>query len=408
MRVLQVNKYFYIRGGAERVFFDTIKGLRERGHSVSEFSMDDPRNFESKFSSYFMSQLCELRMAMPLIMQWKVFWHLFYSHEVVKKLTMLVQAEEPEVAHLHNVYHHLSAAVFGTLKRSRVPIVLTLHDVFPLCPNHSLLNGETLGENLFKNKLYNCVRYKCIDGRFLPSLAGTLEAYYYRLRGIWKMVSLYICPSEFMKNKMVEYGFPAEKMRVVRNPFELAPTHAPLGNKIVYLGRVHFEKGIKVFMKALPELRNYPVVVAGSGPEERWVQNYIRENNLTNVERRGWVGGEAWQAVMNEARVIVVPSIFFENCSISILEALSNGRLVVASDRGGNPELVIDGKTGFLAKPEDPADLARVIKKAMELSPEQVNVITAAGRELVAKNHNPELYFKELLAIYHEAHDKHQ
>ena len=155
-------------------------------------------------------------------------------------------------------------------------------------------------------------------------------------------------------------------------------------------------------MEAANTLRDYGITIAGAGPEAAWVKEYVRHNTLANVEQLGWVGGEEWQAVLESARVVVVPSIFYENCSLSILEALSYGRIVVATNRGGNPELVIDGVTGFLARPEDSADLARVIKKAMALSPEEAAEMGDQARQLVLKNHRLDDYLDKLEQVYRE------
>lgn len=380
--------------------FDTINGLRERGYEVSEFSMSGPNNLPSEYSKYFISELPELKSEMTLARKWKIFKHLFSSNEVETKLDQLITDARPEIAHIHNAYHHLSASTFLTLKKRSIPIVLTLHDVFPLCPNHSLLHGENLAEDLFKDKIYNCARYRCVDNKFLPSVAGTLEAYYYRLRGIWENIDAFICPSEFMKQKMIEYGFPVEKMKVVKNPFKRTPEYPPLGNKIVYLGRLHAEKGIKIFMDAAKALPEYQITIAGSGPEEKWVDGVISSYKLKHIQRLPWVNGEAWKQVMNEAKIVVVPSIFLENCSLAILEALNYGRIVVATKRGGNPEMIIDGETGYLCKPEDSADLARVLRKAMGTPPDKAESMILAARDLIKRNHNPDQYFEKLSDIY--------
>lgn len=402
MRILQIEKFFYNRGGSSRVFFDTINGLRKAGHEVAEFSMQDTRNLPSKYEKYFAPSLPELKSSLGLFEQWQVFKRLFKSREIERNLSSLIADFRPDVAHIHNAYHHLSASTFITLKEHKVPTVLTLHDVFPLCPNHSLLIGETLAEKKLKNNLWNCLRYRCVDGKFLPSFAGVAEAFYYKQKKIWDNIDLFICPSHFMADKMVEYGYPKKKMRVIKNPFPVNHNPLPLGNKVVFMGRLHYEKGIKIFVRAAEKLRDLHLVVAGTGPDEKWVNNFLKEKMLNNVDRVGWVSGEKWQEIMEEARVVVVPSVFLENCSVSILEALSYGRIVVASDRGGNPELVIDGKTGFLCKPEDPDDLARVIRKAMELSNDEAAKITSAGRQLVKNNHDPSNYFSALLSVYKE------
>ncbi len=403
MRILQANKFFYRRGGAEVVFFDTIKGLRERGHEVSEFSMQHPQNVPSDFSSFFASQMPELLATRDFSSYWSIFKRLFCSKEIEQKLKALVLAAEPEVAHLHNIYHHLSASTFLTMRRLKIPMVLTVHDVFPLCPNHSFLYKGKLREDLFKNKLYNCTRYRCVDNRFAPSLAGTLEAYYYRYSGIWESIHYYICPSQFMADKLVEYGFPAAKMRVIPNPFPLVASAPPLGTEIVFLGRLHEEKGIRLFLEAARELRGYSVTVAGEGPDKKWAEQYCQQFGMNYVRFAGNVDGSSWQQVMQRAKVVVVPSIFYENCSLTVLEALSHGRLVVGVKRGGTPELVINGQTGFLAAAENAGDLARVIKQAMSLSTTEATKITAAARELVARNHNEEQYFTKLETVYREA-----
>ncbi len=402
MRILQANKFFYRRGGAEVVFFDTINGLRKRGHDVAEFSMESAQNVPSDYARYFAEPVAELLADKDWGSALKIFKRLFYSKDVEQKLKALILATEPEVAHLHNIYHHLSASTFLTLRKQKVPMVMTVHDVFPLCPNHSFLYQGQLREDLFKKKLYNCTRYRCIDGRFGPSLAGTLEAYYYRYRGVWEAISLFICPSQFMADKLVEYGFPGAKMRVLPNPFPLVTNPPVLGSSVVYLGRTYYEKGVRVFMEAVRELRDFPVIVAGSGPEDKWIEHYIRQYGLNQVERQQWVEGEAWQQVMARARVVVLPSIVYENCSLTVLEALSYGRIVVGVKLGGTPELIINGKTGWLAEAANPSDLARVIKQAMSMAPAEAERMTQAGRELVKANHDLDIYLEKLEGIYRE------
>lgn len=407
MNILQANKFYYPRGGAETVLFETIDGLKKRNHHVVEFSMHHPRNKPSLYSDYFISQIPELLGPHSPAIAWKTFVRLFYSGEVVKKLTTLINNEAIQVAHLHNIYHHLSASTFTVLRKHKIPTVLTLHDVFPLCPNHSLLRGETIDEAAYKGKTYNCLRYRCIDNKFLPSLAGTLEAYFYRIRRIWDTIDVFICPSQFMKDKMIEWGFPAHKLRVVHNPFPVlpnAPTTLPLGEKVLYLGRIHYEKGIKLLLQAAKMLPSTPFLIVGTGPDEQWVDTFIQQNNLTNVERKSFVqhGTEGYFDVLKQAKVMVTPSLFYENCSMTILETMFYKRIPVAVNRGGSPEMVLEGVTGFLAKPEDPRDLARAIARATDTSQGEAERLTTAGHALVQEQYAPKDYIDGVEALYHE------
>lgn len=401
MKILQINKFFYRRGGVEVVLFDTIAGLRERGYDVVEFSMQHPKNFPSQYSKYFASEIPELLEITGLKEKWQVFKRFFTSSEIEQKLSALIEKEKPDVAHIHGAYHHLSASTFTTLFKYKIPTLLTLHDFFPLSPSRNFLIKDHLDEKAYQ-QVFGCVRNKCINDKFLPSLAGEIEACYYKLQGIWKKIDRFICPSEFMRTKMLEYGFAPEKLTLIRNPFTSQIKQYPLGTKIVFLGRIHAEKGIKLFMEACKNWRYLPIIVAGTGPEDAWVDNFIKENSLTNIERYGWVTGEAWQNIMKEAKVIVLPSIFYENCPIAILEAMSYGRIVVASNRGGNPEMIKDGVTGFLAEPENAQDLAQVVRKAINLSPTEVDNMVQEAKKLIEKNYQIKDYLDGLEEVYKE------
>ena len=244
----------------------------------------------------------------------KAFKHRFFSGEVDRRLSALVADFRPDLAHIHNAYGQASASVFLTLNQLRVPIVLTLHDPFPLCPNP----------------------------------VEKLEEYYYGLR-IWKHIRLFICPSEFMAKKMVEAGFPKEKMRVIRNPFPLPAHCPPPGTEVVYLEKSHDKKDL------------------------------------------------------NKAKVVVVPANCHENCSFDILEAQSQGRIVVAPRGGGHLEFIIDGESGFLYRADEPESLAATVQKALSLTDEKASKIIERSRQLVLRDHNLDQYFRLLREVYEEA-----
>lgn len=401
MRILQAHKYFYNRAGAENVFLDTIKGLQQRKHEVSEISVVNDKNKVSEFSNYFIKTEPELTASkIGLGTSLKLFKHFIGSKEVETKLKALVLANEPQVAHLHNVVHQMSASIFKTLKKLQIPIVLTVHDVQPMCPNHRMIVDHRICEKCWQHKYYNCFRYKCIDNSRAKSTAGALEAYYYYLRGIWNMVDVFVCPSQFMKNKLIDWGFDKKKIVVIRNFYRSPSTHPPLGEKIVYLNRLHEEKGIRVFLEAARNLRDYKIIVAGEGPDDKWVDQQIQQYSLTHVQKVGRVDGEKWQEVMKQAKVLVVPSLFYENCSMSVLEAMAYGRLVVAADRGGNSELIVNNETGFLAEPGDSDSFVTFIKEAMNLGENDAEMIINNSRRWVIDEHNIDNYFDKLEEVY--------
>jgi len=401
MRILQANKFFYNSGGADKVFFETISGLKKRGHEVIEFSMQSKKNLPSKYSNYFVSEIpARLGGSFGLVDSLKIAKRFFYSGEVKQKLSKLIHDTKPEVAHLHNVYHHLSAGIFTTLFKHNIPTVLTLHDYFPLCPNHNFAYKDTFNKEKYKKNLYSCIQNKCINNKLAPSIIGTFEAYFYRLKHIWKKIDYFICPSEFMKQTMIEFGFEEKRLKIINNFVSFKENIPPHGNKIVYLGRLDYEKGITFFMEAIKNISEFEVLVIGEGKEEKWVDEYIKKNKLTHVNRRKWVEGKEWEKVISEAKTMVFPSIFYENCSLGILEAMNYGRIVIASDRGGNKEIIKDVKTGFLVPPENSKILEATIKKAMTIDNAKIEQMQEATRKSIKNNFSEEEYFLRLQNLY--------
>ena len=405
MRILQINKFFYRRGGAETIFFDTINGQRARGHEVAEFSTRDCRNLPSDYAHYFVENIGEFPLGRGFMPSLSNFFKFFKNDETEKNLSALILAIEPDVAHLHNTYHNLPAVFFKVLKKHKVPIVMTVHDVWPLCPKRRLrrvLNSK-LCVACRHAHLFNCACYRHRGESAGANVAGMIEPYYYRFKGIWKLVDHFICPSQFIFDQLLKFGFPKDKLFLLHNPVNLPTEPFSLGNKIVYLGRFHVDKGIKILLQSLPWLRQYEAIVAGSGPEDAFVSNFIQQYSLTNVKKIGWVDRSRWAELMNQAKVVVVPSLVYQSSSLAILEALGYGRLVVAANRGGVPELIKDGQTGFLVKPDDSEALASALKVAMGTDETTASNITRAGRALIEKDHNPEIYFTRLEEIYQQA-----
>lgn len=399
MKILQANKFYYHRGGAEKVFFDTIALLRGKGDEVEEFSMQHLQNIPSEYSKYFISEV-DLNDNKNRL---KKFLHLFNSSEVEEKINLLIKEKgKPDVAHLHNVYHQLSATIFKKLKRAKIPTVLTVHDVQVMCPNHRMIRNNKLCERCHKHKYYQCVLGRCVENSLSKSIVASMEAYYYFLKNIYQNVDIFITPSQFFKDKMISWGYPEYKIKLARNPYLPQRRIVPLGNKILYLGRLHVEKGIKTFMESLLHLRDYPIVIAGNGPEEKWVEEFVKKHDLKNVELVGWVADDKWAEMIKQAKVVVVPSMFYENCSISILEAMGHGRLVVATDRGGNSELIINKRTGFLVEPENAMALSIGIKQAFKTDEKESAQIIQNAIELLQQNHNPQKYVERLKQIYQE------
>lgn len=219
-----------------------------------------------------------------------------------------------------------------------------------------------------------------------------------------KTVRLFLCPSHFLQEKMEDWGEPPSKLRYVPNPVAV-PTETAHGGGgyLFYAGRLSVEKGLLSFLEAARQLPELPIKIAGRGPEEENLRAYVREQGMAQVEFLGFLQADQLLALRQRAEALVMPVIWYENSSLSILEAMAQGLPVLATRIGGNPELVKDGVNGFLAKSQDKEDWVRIMRRFLALAPDARRAMGMAGRERVIEKHRWETHLAHLTTCYHEA-----
>ena len=122
MRILQVNKFNYLRGGAEKYFLDMTEKLRSDGHEVAVFSMHHPKNLPSTYEKYFVSRISfnEAKLRDKILAPGRI----IYSLEARRKFKKLVKDFKPEIIHLHNIYHQISPSILSIAKKFNIPVVM--------------------------------------------------------------------------------------------------------------------------------------------------------------------------------------------------------------------------------------------------------------------------------------------
>jgi len=137
MKILMVNKFFYIKGGSETYYFSLKKLLEKNGHEIIDFSMKDKKNFKSKYCNFFVDGI-DYNKEQSLFSKIKVGLKIIYSFEAKRKLEKLIKETKPDIAHLHIFQHQLSSSILDVLKRYNIPIVYTAHDLKMICPNYKM------------------------------------------------------------------------------------------------------------------------------------------------------------------------------------------------------------------------------------------------------------------------------
>lgn len=395
MKILQANKFFHQRGGAERVLFQERDLLKAVGVEVIDFSMHSPENMESDQSGYFISHR-DYRAPHSLAAKLSLAGSFIHSREAVRNLKALVRAEKPDLAHLHNIYHHLTPSIIPALKDLGVPVVLTLHDFKLVCPAYVMLTaGGKICEKCADGSFCKPLTANCQGSRFKGALLAA-EAYFHRLKKSYDGVDLFIAPSRFMA-EMAARRVPAEKIAFLANGIEVDRLQATGEDHgyALYLGRLSREKGVGTLCKA-QKLSRTPLKIVGTGPEEDALRS-----TYNRPEFLGYKSGNELFSLILRAGFVVVPSEWYENCPMVILEAMALGKPVLATRLGGIPDLVEDGVNGYLFEPGNAEELAGRMQE-LSADPELRSYMGDSARNRAEHRYSLAGHGRGLLDLYRQ------
>jgi glycosyltransferase involved in cell wall biosynthesis len=401
MRVLQANKFFFAKGGAERYFLDLLDLLPARGHAVAPFSMRHPSNASSPFSEYFVGGVdygASGGGAQALAAARRT----IYNRETARRVRALVRAFRPDVAHLHNVHHQLSGALFEALAAEGVPIVQTLHDFQWVCPVYTFLSHGEICERCAYGRVFPAVHRRCHGGSLARSMVAALELKVGERRGWLGMVSRFLAPSAFLRTKVVEHGLPAAKVATLGYCLRL-DAYRPGGERgdhALYAGRLSHEKGVATLLEAAARVPGLRLRVAGGGPASAELERRAEAIAPGRVRFLGHLEPDRLHEELGAAAFVVVPSEWYENQPFAVLEAFAMATPVVGAAIGGIPELVSDGATGTLFTSGSVDSLADALS-AMRARSDR-DALGANARRWVEERFDPERHLDALLAVYAE------
>ena len=398
MKVLLVNKFHYMKGGSERYYFTLAEVLNAHGHEVVFFAMQDEKNIPCEQEKYFVSNSSVgggIKSKLNMVL------HIAYSKEAYKKMKALLADEKPDLVILNLVHKQITLSIIDAIKKynPKLPVFWTMHDLIAVCPSYTMLDGNgNICEKCLNGDFSNCVKNSCIKGSKLMSMLSEYEANYIRKKGWYDKVDLYICPSEFYKNKLQQAKFTTSKIICLRNPLPLN-TQYSLNDKdegyALYLGRLSKEKGVKTLIDQAVKA-GVNLKILGTGPIEGELKDYAKD--FKNVEFKGFQQGEALTNYIKNARCVVLPSEWYENGPYSAMEAMALGKPLIVSDNGGLPELVEDGVNGYIYVDKD--KLADKVKDMFALSQGGYTAMCSASLERAKNSFNADDYIEQLMAQY--------
>lgn len=400
MKVLLVNKYHYLRGGAERAYFDMAKMLEEAGHEVAFFSMHHMENEETPYSRYFVENAEYHDKKLSLGKKLLLAGRLVYSLEAKRKMRAILRDFQPDIVHVHNVYHQLSPSIFSPVKKAGIPLVMTLHDYKLVSPNYSLFVRGKIWE---ETGGWRCILDRAVHDSFLRSTLCAIETWTHRALGLYAQVDLFFSPSLFLKEKYYELGFRGE-IRYLPNAL-LSKVALPVAverdpNLFLFFGRLSSEKGVDQLLRAWPSVRSpYRLKIVGEGPEKEALMKLAQELGIRErIEFAGALYGIHLERAKAEAEAVILPSRWYENMPYALLESLQAGSVVIASRLGGMAERIQHGVNGFLFDPENTEELAWLMNDLVKLDLEKTR---EAARESV-DDMAPAYVLAELVSAYEE------
>jgi glycosyltransferase involved in cell wall biosynthesis len=384
MRVLIVHGAYQQFGGEDSVVRAERELLERHGDEVMLYSRhnDETKSFNSFQKVAFFPQTV-------------------YSWKSSGEISDVVHSFKPDVAFVHNVYPLLSPSVYHKLHSLGVPAVQVLHNFRPFCPNGFYYTQGQICEACRGGNYLNAIRKKCYKDSYIFSGLYALTLGSNRLAGMIDKVSGFICLTEFFKIKMQEAGVPDSKL-FVRPNFVYAPPlsgASDAGKYAMYMGRLSPEKGCWTLIHAFEQLPQIPLKILGTGPLEQELKDYVTEKAIGNIQVLGFKSGdEKWQLLRN-ALCLVVPSEWYENFPVTVLEAFMAAKPVVAARMGGLPFIVEDGKAGLLFDSGNVEQLAKQIQRLAE-DPAGAVRMGARGRSLSETKYGPEQGYSNLMNIF--------
>jgi glycosyltransferase involved in cell wall biosynthesis len=398
MKILFCNKYNYRFSGTEVYLFELMELLRSHGHEVALFSMADPRGEATPYDRHFVPHI-NFKQPAGLFRKAQRASHAIYSRVARQRLRVLLSEFRPDVAHLRNIYHHLSPSILWELKAHNIPVIYHLNDFKLLCPSYNLVSRGKTCEACAGRAFWHALQPTCYPGLGVR-LTLTSEAYVHDWLGTYrKCVDFFLAPSEFVRDKFVEYGWRASKFEVLPHFQKVHDIVSAPGNTILYFGRLSAEKGVADLLRAMQKVPQMELIIAGDGPQRRELEGLADSLGLSSVRFLGHVDPEQRDSLISQSLFTVLPSHAYETLGKTILESYALGRPVVASDMGSRREFVEDGQTGLLYQAGNVDQLSSVLR-LLASRPQLAEKMGRAGWDRVCQHHSPEGHYEKLLTFY--------
>jgi glycosyltransferase involved in cell wall biosynthesis len=398
LRVLQLtDMYRPLIGGIERHVESLARELVARGHRVSVATMyngDAPR-FEVE-DGVRVHRLAAWSRRLGVYRDVRRPFHPpFPDPGVATALRRVIAEERPDVIHAHSWMIH---SLLPQRRRAGPKVVLSLHDFSSVCPKTTYVHRGELCAGPAYAKCVRCAREQYGAGKSFAVTTGL------RLTsGLTRRIDRCIAVSSAVAAPAVEHagGCPVEVIPVFYADAPAVdplprPPFLPRGEPLIFVGVLSRHKGVDVLTKAYAALRDAPPLVM-LGPERRDTPRSFPAGVVVVRD----VPHEQVMAAWACCSIAIVPSVWPEPFGTVAIEAMAAGRPVVASAVGGLREIVVQGETGVLVPPGDPAALAAALRELIA-DPARRARMGQAARRRARENYSAAAVVPRIEAVYRD------
>ncbi|WP_094570089.1 glycosyltransferase family 4 protein [Mucilaginibacter xinganensis] len=409
MNILVVNWAWYPTGGDWTYVENVVNIYQQKGHHVIPFSMKDERNFPTPYSDYFIENIDYKKVNKRSISAGvKVVMKSIYSFEAQENLERLLADVKIDFAHINVIHHYITPTILKILKKRNIPIIWTLHEYTPICPDSIFVSHGQICERCFGGAFYNCITHSCKKGSYLASTVAALENYVHKYLNYYAYVDHFVCPSVFQYEKYKQFNFFNDKLVQIYHGYDYAEiekakqlTVQNPEKYIVFVGRLEKIKGAHTLLKAMQSLPEVSLKIIGDGTQEDELKAYKETHQLTNVTFLGKKTKQETLQVINGAVFLICPSECYEVLGFTVVEAMALGKPVIGAAIGGIPEMVIDNYTGLLFTPGNVEQLSEKIKWLIQ-NPDVAAKMSINAQIHINKLINNETHFKSLQTLIPE------
>lgn len=342
MKILIIHNYYKNRGGEDTVFENESKALKEKGYEVIRYIRhnDELQDYSALKKLFF-----------PLL--------IIKNNKAIKDLKKIIKNNDIDIAHVHNVFPLISPYVYHLLRKHNIKIVQTLHNYRFLCPNGVFYTKKKNCQLCMNGNFFHCIINKCYKNSYIYSF---LYAYVIKMyQKIFKNeIDMLIPLTKFSKNIFLKAGYNKEKLSIKDNAYyNKEIKRAPSQGYFLFLGRLSPEKGIEFLLESFKKMPQYKLVVAGIGKK---LDKLKKQYDMPNIEFKGFIDGAKKVDLIIHAEALLVPSVWYENYPITIIEAFCYGIPVIGSRIGGIPYIISDSQNGLLFEKNNFNSLANQLK----------------------------------------------